>query len=330
MAKKRKHFFENTRNFIRKVAAKILTRNAVTFLGFFLLSSFFWFILSVNTPNEKTIKVPIKYVGLSDKYMITNELPQNLNILVKDNGKELNLYWHKKIDSATVDLTRRFESGRTINYSTKQLTDDIASQLPKTVKIVSVSPEIIKVEYHKLAQKELPVQLQGDYSLAPLFVLSDSVSIEPAKITVFGAKKTLDSLKCVNVTKFSQLNLTTTTTFSQPLEPIDLVKFSTENVQISIPVEITTEKQVTLPIQVLHCPEEMTLRTFPTSVTATFSIGLSQFNKISEKDIRISIDYKTLSKQTDNKFPLQVRNNNSAIKNLRISPAEVEILLEKK
>ena len=113
------------------------------------------------------------------------------------------------------------------------------------------------------------------------------------------------------------------------MEPINTVVFEQEKVDITIPVEITTEKSMEISITPINFPKGITLRTFPATVTATFSVGISKFSNVNAKDIFVSLDYNEVIKKSCIKYPLQVNSTNPDIRNLRISPSEVETLLEK-
>lgn len=324
-------FFTAIKKAVEKVTAKLWTKNAVTFLIFFILATLFWLMQAIGTKKDLTIDIPVKYKGIPNNFIIYNDLAPHISVTIKDDGRELlSYYWFGRPDSLVIDLSDKFKpNGGTISFPVKQLRNEIYATLPKSAQISSFIPEFIQINYDQLAEKTLPVQLQGSYSLAPQYILSDSISIIPAKVKVFGAQIVLDSLTHVNAKPFDKPNLTSNTTFSENLEPINTVVFEQEKVDITIPVEITTEKSMEISITPINFPKGITLRTFPATVTATFSIGISKFSNVNAKDIFVSLDYNEIIKKSCIKYPLQVNSTNPDIRNLRISPSEVETLLEK-
>jgi|SRR5574344_392199 hypothetical protein len=316
---------------VKKVTAKLFTKNTVTFLLFFILATLFWLMQTIGTKKDITVEIPVKYKGIPQNYVISENLPTEINIIVKDEGKELlDYYWFDRPDSVEINLSGKFQSGGgTINYQVELLRNELYPTMPKSAQIIGFIPEYIQINYDMLAEKTLPVKLHGDYSLAQQYILSDSISIQPSQIIAYGTQSVLDSIDYVNITPFSRLLLTSTTTFTENLEPIPAVRFNVQQVEVSIPVEITTEKNIKISVVPIHFPQGITLRTFPAAVTATFSVGISKFSKIMPQDISVGIDYETLKTVTGNKYPLQITSFNPDIRNLRITPQEVEILLEK-
>jgi hypothetical protein len=65
-------------------------------------------------------------------------------------------------------------------------------------------------------------------------------------------------------------------------------------------------------------------------VNATYIVGLSQFNALSPSDIQVYLDYNDLKDLKTSKWKLNIKNNSPNISNIRISPQEVEFILEQK
>ena len=74
-------------------------------------------------------------------------------------------------------------------------------------------------------------------------------------------------------------------------------------------------------------PEHMNIRLFPPYVTVSYEIGLSKYDKVSNKDFVFSIDYPTAPHT--NFLEVKAVKVPDFIENLTFTPQKVEYILEK-
>jgi hypothetical protein len=109
-----------------------------------------------------------------------------------------------------------------------------------------------------------------------------------------------------------------------------MLRYSSDVIQLSIFVEPFTERKVQLPVSSINCPENLSIRTFPAYVVATYTVGLSHFNTLYPGDIQVYLDYNDLKSNKLSKQTLKIKNNTTFISNIRVSPQDVEFILEQK
>jgi hypothetical protein len=73
---------------------------------------------------------------------------------------------------------------------------------------------------------------------------------------------------------------------SVPVTHPENTNISPEKVMVLIPVEKFTEKELTLPVQVIHLPEDVNLKLFPPNVKITVMVGLSEYEEVSSRDFQ--------------------------------------------
>lgn len=318
--------------YLQKLKSFFLSKDILSFLLFLTLSSGFWFVHSLGKEHEITIKVPIRFIGLPMNVAIINSPPTEISINVKDQGLRLFYYSKARLIPLTIDLKRKFYPKGEILVTSDQLTGRINRYLHllPTTTVSEVHPDSLLIQYEKLITKTLPIKLNLKIELARQYMLSDKIKLEPNKVTVFGPKRVLDSLKSISTELFEKKNLNDTVSFRCRLKPINHVRFSTKYTKVGISVEPFTERKVQIPISALNCPANLAIRTFPAFVNATYIVGLSQFNSLSPFDIQVYLDYNDLKISKTSKHILKIKNNTSHISNIRISPQEVEFILEQK
>lgn len=316
--------------YLQKLKSFFFTKDILSFLLFLALSSTFWFVHGLGKERETNVILPVRYVGIPINVAITNSPPTEISINIKDQGLRLFDYSRNRIIPLTIDLSRVFYQKGEILITPDLLNGRIRRYLKPTTSIVDVHPDSILIQYEKLSVKTVPIKLNSKIELASQYMLSNNILLDPNLVTVFGPRRVIDTLKFVNTDYFELKNLNDTNYSFCKLKPIKLVRFSVKQTKVSIFVEPFTERKVQIPVTSINCPQNTSIRTFPTFVNATYTVGLSQFYTLSPTDIQVYIDYNDLKLSKQSKQTLKVKNNTSHITNIRISPSEVEFILEQK
>ena len=82
-----KRFLYHIKRQGNKVATFLKSRDVVTFLFFFVLAFFLWYMYSIGTQREITRQIPIQYIGIPDNVVLEKELPKTLKFVIKDEVK---------------------------------------------------------------------------------------------------------------------------------------------------------------------------------------------------------------------------------------------------
>ena len=138
----------------------------------------------------------------------------------------------------------------------------------------------------------------------------------------------LDSIKYVNTEPLNIRNLTDTVIKDVALYRIKGVKYVPEKVKVSICPDILTEEKCEVPIEAVNMPEGKILRTFPSRVTVTFTVGASLFRTISPDRFKVVVDYNELMAEPSDKCNIYLRSIPHGVRNARLSVAQVDYLIE--
>ncbi len=320
------------RYYMQKLKSFFFSKDILSFLLFLALSAAFWYIHALGKERETVITVPLRYTGIPLDVAITNSPPKEIQLNIKDQGWNLLDYLRNEITPLTIDLGRKYYQKGEILITSDQLIGKINryKHLMHTTTLLEVHPDSILIQYQKLTKKNLPIKLVADIELAHQYILSDKIRIHPNRITVFGPKQMLDTMKYVSTELLKLNNLTDTTHLRCKLKPVKLLRYSTAECKVSVFVEPFTERKVQLPVIAINCPPGLSIRTFPAFVNVVYTVGLSHFNVLDENDIQIILDYNDLKSNKLSKQKLTINNNSTHISNIRISPEEVEFILEQK
>lgn len=310
-----------------KLKSFFFSKNVLSFLLFLLLASAFWFVNALDKERETEIVVPVLFEGVPQDIAITNKI-HSIRIKIKDQGLNLFTYSRQNYSSITFDLGRVFYEKGKINISPDQIRGKIARFLLPSTSILGIMPDSLNLEYERLSTKTLPIEFDAIIELSQQYVLSEDIRIFPSEITVFGPKSILNKLQTIK-TEFSELRKISDTTYiNTKLRPIKSVNFASDEVKVSIFVEMFTEKSIQLPVTIQNCPENIIIRTFPALVNVTFNVGMSHFSAINSEDLIVVFDYNEIVQNQESKHALKLINTKSFISNVKIDPAEVEYIIE--
>ena len=318
------------KNFLAKLKALLFSKDALSFLLFLVLSASFWFVHTLDRERESTISLPVVYTGIPEDIQIINNLPEKIKITIRDEGVKLLKYNDNKITPLTIDLTRVYFSKGTILITPDQLKGNISRYVLPTTAVLNIDPDTILVKYQKLTTKILPVKLNSNLHLKEQYILSDNIRMEPSEVKVFGPKNLIDSMKMVYTDRVELSDIADTVFLKTKLHTIKGIKYSVQNIDVGIFVEMFTEKKQQISVTIINSPAKVNIRVFPMMIDVTYNVGLSKFNKIKPNDILVVFDYNEVKNSMRRKYKLRVINNSPYISNLRILPEEVEFLLDTK
>lgn len=318
------------RDLFWKIEKRLFSKDALIFLFFLVLAGIFWFVQSLDKQREASIRIPVDYMGIPEDIEIENKLPKQIEIKVRDEGLALLQYSRNTVPLA-LDMDRVYFGKGEFVVTADQLKNRLSRYVLPTTAVISIDPDTILVKYHKLSTASLPIKVRSDISFASQYILSNDIEVSPTKVKVFGPENVLDTMKAVYTEKVELRSLSDTTEVKAKLEKSKTgVKYAFEDVNLTFYVEMFTESKKEVPITVVNVPGNINARIFPPAAQVSYNVGLSNFNKIRDNDIQLIFDYNEAKESKRRRYKLQVVNNSKFISNLRVSPDEVEFLLEEK
>lgn len=315
---------------VLKLKSFFVAKDVLSFLVFLLFSATFWFVNALNKERELSLTFPIEYSGVPQNLMFEQELPVELELKIKDLGLNLWSYFGRKRGAVIVKFDQRVREKGVFAVSNMDLRSLVSERLLPSTAILLITPENIKSNYVKLHTKKLPVRFISDITLENQFMFCKPIKFFPEVVEVYGPSEVLDTLKEVKTENFVLKALNDTLTKTVLLKPIESTIFSVDEVTVFVCAERFTEKTVSLPVQIINNPDNLTILSFPAVVKVVFNIGVRNYKSFTNDDIQIVIDFKDIKRGDLSKKKLKIINNKTYISNIRIQPEEVEFLFEAK
>lgn len=318
---------------LEKIRSFLLTKKSrefLIFLFFVFVSFSFWLLQVLNDDYETELSVPLRMKNVPENVVLTSDLPTELRIGVKDRGTVLvNYLLGQTLYPVTLDFEEYTDKGSQVRIPATTLSKRIASQLNQSTKLSTIKPDTLELIYTRGQGKKVPVKLRGDVKAERQFYISNVV-YSPDSVMVYAPKEILDTITSAYTEELYIEEISDTTRRRAKLMPVKGAKFTPSYDDVTFLVDMYSEKTVDVPVQGVNFPEDEVLRTFPAKVQVTFQIGLSQFKDVTADDFVVVVDYKKLSESTGDKCKPVLVQSPSTVNHVRLSPQEIEYIIEQK
>lgn len=316
-------------NMVRNFLFSSANREFLTFFFFLVLSTIFWLMTALNETYEREIGVPAYLVNIPKNVVVTSDMEDTVRVTVRDKGFALLAYTYGEgIRPINVNfqsaITR--QSGYGV-VSSQELMKMINQRFSGSSKIVQVKPDRLDFHYNYGLSRQVSVKMSGHVVPGKSFYLART-RFWPEKVTVYGSKQALDSLRFVKTVPINITNFNDTVLRTVALETIKGVKIVPNIVRIGLYPDILTEENIEVPITAINMPEGKVLRTFPQRVTVNFIVGASMFRSISPEQFAVVVDYNEIIDHPSDKCSIHLRETPQGVRNARLKMTQVDYLIE--
>lgn len=316
-------------NIVRNFLFSSANREFLTFFFFLVLSTIFWLMTALNETYEREIGVPAYLVNIPKNVVVTSDMEDTVRVTVRDKGFALLAYTYGEgIRPINVNfqsaITR--QSGYGV-VSSQELMKMINQRFSGSSKIVQVKPDRLDFHYNYGLSRQVSVKMSGHVVPGKSFYLART-RFWPEKVTVYGSKQALDSLRFVKTVPINITNFNDTVLRTVALETIKGVKIVPNTVRIGLYPDILTEENIEVPITAVNMPEGKVLRTFPQRVTVNFIVGASMFRSISPEQFAVVVDYNEIIDHPSDKCSIHLRETPQGVRNARLKMTQVDYLIE--
>lgn len=316
-------------NMVRNFLFSSANREFLTFFFFLVLSTIFWLMTALNETYEREIGVPAYLVNIPKNVVVTSDMEDTVRVTVRDKGFALLAYTYGEgIRPINVNfqsaITR--QSGYGV-VSSQELMKMINQRFSGSSKIVQVKPDRLDFHYNYGLSRQVSVKMSGHVVPGKSFYLART-RFWPEKVTVYGSKQALDSLRFVKTVPINITNFNDTVLRTVALETIKGVKIVPNTVRIGLYPDILTEENIEVPITAINMPEGKVLRIFPQRVTVNFIVGASVFRSISPEQFAVVVDYNEIIDHPSDKCSIHLRETPQGVRNARLKMTQVDYLIE--
>ncbi|MFW6310019.1 MAG: YbbR-like domain-containing protein [Prolixibacteraceae bacterium] len=305
-------------------------RRIVIFMICLTIATVLWFLNALSKNYTTTISYSVKYTNPPENLFLSNDPPGRLNLEVEAHG--FTLLRHKMSFSVSPivlnlsNITDADENQATVSVQTGNLIRRISEQVSNEIAVINVEPEILTFSFDSLHSKTVPVVADVNLQLKPQFFLSNNISIIPDRVELTGPASIIKSIDSLKTNALSFEGLDNPVDRMVELDHPKKTKVNPNKVNLKIPVERFTEKEIKIPLSVKNKPEDLNIKIFPSDVQVSFLVGLSDYDNISASDFEIYVAYD--SEHNRETLEVIVEEKPDYIRQLMVSPQNVEFLVE--
>lgn len=306
----------------------------VTFMICLIISVFFWLLMTLSKEYPMTVRFPVSYKNLPQDKVVSNNLPETVDIEIKAKGFNLLAYRFRKThDTVDIDMkdARALNSRNVYYLLSNSRTDKIRAQFNNEIHVVKINPDTIFINFNKKVNKIVPVKYKLSLLFNKQYNLIDSVTIEPKFITVSAEAEVINKIDTVETLPITVKNLSKKIVVKLPLvkeQEFKHVEFSHAYVNATINVTKYTEASLELPVEVDNLPPGYSFKAFPDKVMVKFNVAFKNYEKINALNFRAVVDFKKID-QESNKLKVQLVKIPDGIRNVKLVTEKVEYIISK-
>ena len=247
---------------------------------------------------------------------------------VKDKGTVLlNYMLGKSFFPVNIDFSESKVPDNHVKIYASELEKKIAGQLNVSTRLLSVKPDTLEYIYSTGKSKLVPVKLEGKVVAGRQYYISDTI-YSPDSVLVYAPVAILDTITAAYTQKVNFENVMDTLKQRIALAGVKGAKFVPGAIDLTLPVDIYTEKTVEVLLRGINFPADKVLRAFPSKVQVTFQVGLSRFREVNASDFVVNVSYEELLKLGTDKYTVKLKSLPRGVSHVRIHPEQVDFLIE--
>lgn len=308
---------------------------AFVFLVCLALASFLWFLNALEKQYTDHISVPVRYINLPKEKDLMGTLPDKFELMVDAYGYTL-LQQKLSIAFSPVllnvnELTNSYLENKYMSkytISTYEHKDEFAKQISNEIKILSIRPDSITFVVSNVIEKLIKVHPVVNLTFAKEFILQKSPVAEPPAILVRGPEEILDTLSYIYTKPVEIKNIAHTVSRDAEVILLPELQSAIDEVSVQIAVEQYTEAKFEIPVILLNQPDSIKIKTFPSKITVTCKVGLSQYAKLNAGSFRAVVDYGHHAR-TISKLPVILDKIPDTVLSVDFFPKEVDYIIER-
>ena len=279
---------------VAKKQPKAFKNKKVQIFLVFLAAAFLaWLVSNMSETYTDEATFLLRYKNVPDSLFLTDTSRNSIQARLQTTGFQFMALGLKNTEIA-VDLTQLGVRDSLYYMAPDQYRRQIERQLSKNITLVDMDRDTLYFNFVRVYEKKVPVRPNLTIKPAQDYLLEGPLRIKPGEITVKGPKTEIDTINYVytqdQVLEGLTEDFSVDLAINQPPESSHIA-FSDDEVRVEGAVFRFSESVFEIPIQVLHVPEGMEIKTFPNTVKVLCKARLERLKSLKPSEIKIIADY---------------------------------------
>lgn len=309
------------------------SHDLLVFLFFLAVSFSFWMLQALNETLERDVDVTLRLTNIPEDVVIIDSIPSQITVSLRDKGLALarhNIYSIFHPNTLGIDFGKHSTGSddASVIIPREEIHEMLKGIFAATTRIIEVRPDTIGYGYNHGRSRVLPVRLNANLKASAQNYIQ-GITLSPDSIRVFAPAAMLDTMRAVYTDPITLHDIQEPISFEIPMHRRTHLKYAQQQVSVKVSIGYYTEKTLSIPIIGLNFPANKKLRTFPAKATITCRVESGSYHRISPEDFVLATTYEELMQNAaDSKLMLHLKSLPSGVSDVRISPLEVDYLIE--
>ncbi|MEO1436156.1 MAG: hypothetical protein AAFV80_11520 [Bacteroidota bacterium] len=292
-----------------------------------VLAFIFWLFTKMANTYETDIQVDVNY-RLPEGKTLIDPPPSTIEAKLSGGGWKL---LGQALNARKPSVNFQLNNNVNQVISPRMQESVIEKALRNDYQIVSKSLENITLQLDNIDTVKMPILVHEDFQLAPQHQLRDSIQLSPDSVWAIGPESLTRQLTSWTTGLVSKQALDSDYNGPIAVKPHlnPQIRFEPPEINIQIDVEQFTEKQVSVPVNLVNVPDSMMVLLNQEKVTVKFIVGLSEYDQIKANDFRVIADFNGFDWNIEAPVPVEVINAPSLLKKIEVQPSAIQFLIKK-
>lgn len=328
-------FTEYYKAFISGIKGWLTSKRFSIYLICVFIAGLIWLLIKFSSEYNTQFPIAIELVNPPEgNWMI---LENNTEVVAEIYGFGFDLFSYKLFgfEKVTIDLSEFEVSAANdpafIFISESFLSNMVNRSMKGNEKVISIFPGKLKVELSKAITKKVPIKLNVKVYPAKGFKIKGVPKLEPNSLDFFGPSSILSKIEYVNTETDTIKDIQLAQRSKIELELDSLEKYLVGYVEdyLIVDVDELTSGSIEIKVDANVDSRSMEIRVLPSKVKIYYQVGLSDFQKVSEKMFEAVIELPE-SGDLPEKLKVVLSEVPDFVEIKRIEPLFVEYLIIKK
>jgi hypothetical protein len=305
------------------------------FLVCLAISVFVWLLASLSKAYVSEVKYHLVYTNIPEDRVLGKDGIRDIHLRIRSRGFDLFSLKYLTIKNPVMvnleELYIRKDPVSGKNYFlSSQVRQQVLNQLDAADQLLAIRPDTVFFRLDKVIEVEVPVKANLNLQFRKQYQLYDSVKITPSLVSIRGPESLIDTIDMLMTVRKDLEELDRTTELALALDkPFDndLVSYSVDEVELSIPVEEFTEAVIERPVSVQGFNPAQRIKTFPEMVQVKYIVALKDYQRVDPANFKVFASPDTSNMNHNSRLRITRTECQAFVKITSIDPSELDYII---
>lgn len=303
-------------------------KSIIGFLLVVLVVATLWFISKYKDTYEEEVLFTVSFENIPNNLILNND-NQQIELPVEIKASGFTLIWEKMFGhSIGLDFEENtFSRNDSLFFNFSKSIKKIKRSKAFAYEILSADDIEFNLKHEKFKSKKVPLVSKVELEYGGNYQSIVKPYFSPDSVVITGNDAKVNSLNQITVLHDSKVMVNDSlTTLEVDLKEMDpALSYQPQRVSLIVKSAQMTEGKINVPVQIINVPSQNDVKVIPNNVQVVFSTSISNFNKVTEKDFQIIINYEDINDLNIAATP-KITVTNNLIVSYRINPKQVQVL----